>query len=99
MASIRNRKGFIWLHQAVVLVSGIAAFNISEKGDFILAPLFVALFPLLLAFNFWWKEPEPVDAKRLHTYFISSLVGTVFALAIMAWWVTWAVAIMVGGFH
>lgn len=40
-----------------------------------------------------------MDAKRLHTYFISSLVGTVFALAIMAWWVTWAVAIMVGGFH
>ena len=84
MASMRNRKNFIWLHQVVVLLSEMAAFKISEEGDLILAPLFVGLFPLLLAFNFWWKEPEPVDAKRLHTYFISSLVGTVFALAIMA---------------
>jgi len=86
------------LHQSAVLLSGIAAFKLSARGDFFFAPILVALVPLLQALSFWCNQPEPVDRRTLRTYFISSLVGVVVALAVMAYWMMWAAAIVYGGF-
>ena len=101
MASVHNRGGFIWLHQTVVLLSGIAGFKISRDGDFMTFfwPLFAGLFPLLLASSFYWREPKPDDAARIHTYVKSSLIGGISAIAIMACWAFWAAAMMLSGFH
>lgn len=93
-----NRTLFILLHQIAVLLSGIAAFKISQRGDLFLVPLLVGLVPLLHALNFWCNEPESADARKLRTYLLSSLVGFVVALALMAYWMMWAAAIAYGGF-
>lgn len=97
--SKHSRAKFIWLHQAAVLISAVTAIKISEEGDYILVPLFVGLSPLLLAIYFSLKEAGHVDTRKLNTTLISSLVGGVFSLTIVAFWAMLATAIMLSGFH
>jgi len=99
MASTPNRVLFTLLHQTGVLLSSIAAFNISERGDYVFIPFLVSLLPLIYAAYSWYKKAEPVDAKTLRTYLISSLIGFFFALAILAYWLLWAISIVYGGFY
>lgn len=101
MVSEHNRSGFICLHQTVVLLSGIVGFKVSSDGDFMTFfwPLFAGLLPLLLAFSFYWREPKPDDAARIHTYVTSSLIGGISAIVFMTCWALWAAAVMLSGFH
>lgn len=94
-----NRTRFIWLHQAAMLVSVVVAFKISEEGRYILVPLCIGLAPLLLAIYFSLREPDPVNAQRLRTAFISSLIGGVLSIIALVFWGMWIAGMMLGGFH
>lgn len=88
-----NRDRFMLFHQGAVLLSGVVVMAISPHGDpsFFL-PFVVALSPALVALYTAPLEPGKLaeGSRPVRTYFLSSLVGILCALGLMAMWLVWA---------
>jgi len=94
-----SRAKFIWNHQLVVLLFACLAYQTTKDGGGIIFSIAVGLAPLVLIIVLPFKRADPVYIRRNWTFLISSLLGGVLSFALVACWIMFAVAAMVGGFQ
>jgi hypothetical protein len=94
-----DQSAFIFIHQVFTLAAAFVGFYITKDGDGIIFSILIGLSPLLFPIFLLTKKNHLHKRFRVRTFLISSLIGGILSIAVVAWWLYWSAMTALAGFQ